>query len=288
MRTQGFLESRNRVNGKTINVGASLGYGTGSNPQVTGGPQMAYSLKYMQFKVLLLIISLLSAVATAMPNDFAGLKLGQNLGASKKFLLELGHNIIYPDGKILWSKGEKTFNPADLQKTISGESKSGQLCTVSFDPLSPKTKHPHIQTFNCGVVNSKDINPDRVVDTFIISHFMTDNSDKAFYLTYMFNLDTAKPTGAGLVGKLGEPDTIDAGQTCPGFVKAELKLKGKDLNGCFVAMWLPAGSAVMATAVGFGVSLRKGKVGRLEIWDMESQKKVESFKASKAAEDLGF
>ena len=242
----------------------------------------------MQFKVMFLLLSLTSTSALAMPSDFAGLKLGQNLGASKKFLLEHGHNIIYPDGKILWAKGEKSFKPADLQKTISGESKSGQLCTVSFDQLTPKTKHPHIQTFNCGVVKSKDVNSDRVIDTFIISHFMTDNSEKAFYLTYMFNLNTAKPAGAGLIGKLGEPDTVNPGQTCPNFVKSELKLTAKNSNTCFVAIWLPDGSEVMATAIGHGVNLQNGKIARLELWDMDAQKKVESFKASKAADDLGF
>jgi hypothetical protein len=248
--------------------------------------------KSMPYMISIAIVALFSGSALALPSDFAGLKLGQNLGASKKFLIEKGHNIIYPDGKILWSKGEKTFKPADLARTISGESKNGQLCTVAFEPLSPNAKNPHIQSFNCGVVRTKgnnDLNSDRVIDTFIISHLMTEKDEKAFYLTYLFNLKTAKPAGAGIYGKFGEPDTVNAGQPCPSFVKSELGLKGPAADkGCFVAIWLPDGSEVMATAIGHGTNLNHGKIARLELWDMEAQKKVESFKANKAAQDLGF
>jgi len=243
----------------------------------------------MHFTYLTAILLLTPLAATALPSDFAGLKLGQNLGATKKFLFDKGHNIIYPDGKILWSKGEKSFKPEDLKRTISGEAKSGQLCTVSFEPLTPKTKHPHIQAFNCGVVKGKEINSDRVIDSYIVSHYMTEKEEKAFYLTYLFNLKTSKPAGAGLVGKLGEPDTVNAGQACPGFLKEDLKLKpGAANHGCFVAIWLPDGSEVMATAIGHGPNLTHGKVARLELWDMGTQKQVEAHKASKAADDLGF
>jgi hypothetical protein len=243
----------------------------------------------MQLKSIALVCALFSGLSHALPSDFAGLKLGQNLGASKKFLFEKGHNIIYPDGKILWSKGEKTFKPADLQRTISGESKTGQLCTVSFEPLLPNAKHPHIQAFNCGAVKINDpSNTDRVIDTFLISHLMTEKDEKVFYLTYMFNMKTSKPAGAGILGKFGEPDTVNSGQPCPNFMKTELRLKASAEKNCFVAIWLPDGSEVMATAIGFGPNLQRGKVARLELWDMETQKKVESFKANKAAQDLGF
>lgn len=227
--------------------------------------------------------------ALALPNDFAGLKLGQNLSDTKKFLLGKGHNIIYPDGKILWSKGERTFDPTDLQRTITTESKSGQICTVSLEELTPKAKHPHIQTFNCGAVKSKELNTERVIDTYIVSHLMTEKDDRAFYLTYLFNMKTTKPAGSGLIGKLGEPETVNTGQPCPAFVKSELRLKpGAAAHGCFVAIWIPEGSKVMATAVGFGSRLQTAKVARLEMWDMDSQRQVEDFKATKAANDLGF
>lgn len=283
------MDSGKRVNSKTINVGANLGYCAGSNRGVTADPGMPYAHHYMYSTYLRALTLLLPLSAAALPSDFAGLKLGQNLGATKKFLFDKGHNIIYPDGKILWAKGEKTFKPEDLKKTISGEAKSGQICTVSFDPLSPKAKHPHIQSFNCGVVKGKELNTETVIDSYIISHFMTDKDEKAFYLTYLFNLKTAKPAGAGLIGKLGEPDTVNSGQPCPAFIKEELKLRpGAAAHGCFVAIWLPDGSEVMATAIGFGANLQNGKVARLELWDMEAQKKVEAQKASKAADDLGF
>jgi hypothetical protein len=237
-----------------------------------------------------LVCAFFSGFSYALPSDFAGLKLGQNLGSTKKFMFERGHNIIYPDGKILWSKGEKSFKPEDLKRTISNETKTGQLCTVSFEPLTPSGKHPHIQSFNCGIAKTKgaDINPDRVIDTYIVSHLMTDKDEKAFYLTYMFNMKTAKPAGAGILGKFGEPDTVNSSQPCPTFIKSEMRLKASNEKSCFVAIWLPDGSEVMATAIGHGSNLRHGKVARLELWDMEAQKKVESFKASKAAQDLGF
>ncbi len=245
----------------------------------------------MTSRIAVLFLALLSPVVVALPSDFAGLKLGQNLEATKKFLLERGHNIIYPDGKIVWAKGEKTIKPEDLPKTISTESKSGQLCTVTLEPVLPKAKLPAIQTFNCGVVKNKDTaeNSDRVIDTYIISHYIDEKakSEKAFYLTYLFNLGTSKPAGAGLIGKLGEPDTESAGQACPPFIRTALKYKRSSSN-CYVAIWLPDGSESMATAVGFGTNLRTGKVARLEVWELETQKKVEAHKATKAADDLGF
>lgn len=258
---------------------------------VTYPPAEDYPLIYMKTAISIICCALFSGFAWSLPSDFAGLKLGQNLGATKKFLIERGHNIIYPDGKILWAKGEKTFKPEDLQRTISGESKSGQLCTVNWESLSP-AKHPHIQSFNCGVVRTKgnnDISPDRVIDTYIVSHLMTEKDEKAFYLTYLFNLKTTKPASAGIMGKFGEPDTVNSGQPCPSFVKSELNLKGSAADkGCYVAIWLPDGSEVMATAIGYGANLRHGKIARLELWDMDAQKKVENAKANKAAQDLGF
>lgn len=227
----------------------------------------------------------------ALPTDFAGLKLGQNLEATKKFFLDRGHNIIYPDGKIIWSKGEKTVKPEDVQRTISAEAKNGQICTVTVEPLLPKAKMPAIQTFNCGVSKSKDtpVNSDRVIDTFIVSHYLDDKSksEKAFYLTYMFNLATVKPAGAGIIGKLGEPDTETSQQACPPFIRSELKYK-KSSSNCFVAIWLPDGSESMATSVGFGSNVRSGKIARLEMWELDTQKKVEAHKNTKAADDLGF
>lgn len=245
----------------------------------------------MSIQILVLTIALNSPLASALPNDFAGLKLGQSVEETKKFLLEKGHNIIFPDGKIVWAKGEKTFKPEDMRKTISAESKSGQICTVSIEPLLLKGPLPAIQTFNCGIVKDKKTpsNDDRVIDTYIISHYLDEKSktDKAFYLTYMFNMGTSKPAGAGLIGKLGEPDTETPTQTCPPFIRSEFKGK-RAASNCFVTIWLPDGSQAMATAVGHGANLRSGKVGRLEIWELDTQKKVEAHKATKAANDLGF
>ncbi len=235
---------------------------------------------------LALIGLLITHAVWALPSDFAGVKLGQDLEASKKFLLERGFNVIYPDGKIVWAKGEKSVKPAELKKTISEETKAGQLCTVTDEALLPKGERPAIRTFKCGVVQGKDPNPDRVIDTYIINHFLDekDKGERAFFLTFMFNMKTVKPTGAGIVGKLGEPDSVTHGQPCPGFVKKQFK---RAKNSCYIAMWLPDGGA-MATVIGLGTNLRSGKVARLELWDIELQKKVENHKASKAANDLGF
>ncbi len=245
----------------------------------------------MILKATVLITLLNSPFAEALPNDFAGLKLGQSMEATKKFLLEKGHNIIFPDGKIVWAKGEKSFKPEEIQRTISEESKSGQLCTVDIEPLLPKSATPAIQTFSCGVVKDKKtpVNNDRVIDTFVVSHYLDDKSksDKAFYLTYMFNTDTSKPAGAGLIGKLGEPDTETSGQACPPFIRDDRKAKRATSN-CFVTIWLPNGSQSMATAIGRGQNLRSGKVARLEIWELDTQRKVEAHKDTKAADDLGF
>ena len=215
----------------------------------------------------------ISFSATALPSDFAGLKLGQKVEATQKFLAEKGFNVVYPDGKIV----------------NSPQPKPNQLCTVTVESLLPKVKLPAIQTFTCGVAKAKDpSNGDRVIDTYIINHFLHEKGeDKAFYLTYMFNLKTIKPAGSGIIGKMGDADTVNGNQACPPFVIRDLKLK-KNENNCFVAIWLPDGSQVMATAVGFGANLHSGKIGRLEIWDMELQKKVEAHKATKAADDLGF
>ncbi len=258
---------------------------------MTRARDLPYANPYMNIQIAVLSALLNSSLATALPNDFAGLKLGQNVEATKKFLLEKGHNIIYPDGKIVWAKGEKTFKPEDMQRTISVESKSGQLCTVTTEPLLPKTQMPAIQTFNCGIVKDKKtpVNNDRVIDTYIISHFIDEKNktDKAFYLTYMFNTDTSRPAGSGLIGKLGEPDTETPAQTCPPFIRSGVKGK-RSVHNCFVTIWLPDGSQAMATAVGFGQNLRTGKVARLEIWELDTQRKVEAHKATKAADDLGF
>lgn len=235
-----------------------------------------------------------SSVAWALPSDFAGLKLGQNLEATKKFLLEKGHNIIYPDGKIVWAKGEKTFKPEDIQRTITTESKSGQLCTVTVEPLLPKSPMPAIQTFNCGVAKDKNttVDTERVIDTYIVSHYLDDKakSDKAFYLTYMFNVDTAKPAGAGLIGKLGEPDTESTNQPCPPYIHGNGKAakNRRPANNCFIAIWLQDGSQNMATVVGQGGNLRTGRVAKLDLWELSTQKKVEAHKDTKAADDLGF
>jgi hypothetical protein len=220
-----------------------------------------------------ILIAYFSTTLHALPSDFAGLKLAQKVEATQKFLSEKGFNVVYPDGKIVNSAAPKP----------------NQLCTVTMEPLLPKSKLPAIQSFTCGVTKAKDpSNGDRVIDTYIINHFLHEKVDeKAFYLTFMFNLKTIKPAGAGLIGKMGEPDTVNANQACPPFIIQDLKLKKND-NSCFVAIWLPDGSQVMATAVGHGANLQNGKVGRLEIWDMELQKKVESHKATKAADDLGF
>lgn len=213
--------------------------------------------------------------ALALPNDFAGLKLNQSLQDTTKFMQEKGHNIIYPDGKVV----------------AAPKPVAGQLCTFSVEPLLPKKDFPAIETFNCGVVKGKEPNnPDRVIDTYIVSHYAESKSDeKAFYLTFLFNLKTIKPAGAGLIGKLGEPDTVTFGQACPSFIVDELKLKKHAAEkACFNAVWLPDGSDVMASVVGFGKGLTQGKIGRLEIWNMALQKKVDSHKASKAASELGF
>lgn len=258
---------------------------------MTGPPIWPTLLPMTMLKLSAVLVFLGGASAVALPNDFAGLKLGQNLEDTKKFMLEKGHNIIYPDGKIIWAKGERTFKPEERERTITSESKSGQLCTVTIEPILPKVSNPAIETFKCGVVKTKEnaVNNDRVIDTYIVSHYLDEKkkSEKAFYLTYMFNTQTAKPAGAGLIGKLGEPDTESSNQACPPYIKADLKYKRAG-NNCFVAIWLPDGSQSMATAQGYGPNLRTGKVAKLEIWELETEKKVEAHKATKAADDLGF
>ncbi|MGE4133488.1 MAG: hypothetical protein AB7F86_17755 [Bdellovibrionales bacterium] len=225
----------------------------------------------------------------ALPSDFAGLKLGQGIEETKHFLLEKGHNIIFPDGVIIWSNGKKQEKVPSVKSILLSESKAGKLCTVNDEKLVAKSEFPYVKTFDCGVTAGKSTDLDRVIDTYVVRHLFESGSGsgKAYHLEIFFNMKTHKPAGRGIIGKLGEPDSLNTDQPCPQFIREALKMSKPD-NSCFIAMWLPEGAQIMATVVGYGNKMLTAKIGRLELWDMEAQKKVESFKSKKAANDLGF